>query len=149
MYSRVRLITFWMQWVVIFLIIIGFAFFAVFQNEEDSNQFFLLLSLAELFVLLMVSLLDFHYCRVIRSFAAGAPKRKKKREKEERKAMRAAERERRRQEKAMALPEIRVGLEDLDLENPIEPGQTENIQLTSSNLAATKKKEQNEPAVKL
>ena len=82
MYSRVRLITFWIQWVVLFLIIIGFAFMTVFQNEEDSNQFYLLLSLAELFVLLMLSLLDFHYCRVIRSYAAGAPKRKRKREKE-------------------------------------------------------------------
>ena len=29
-YSRVRLISFWIQWVVIFLLIVGFAFFTVF-----------------------------------------------------------------------------------------------------------------------
>ena len=150
MYSRVRLITFWMQWVVLFLIIIGFAFYAVFQNEEDSNQFYLLLSLAELFVLLMLSLLDFHYCRVIRSYAAGAPKRKRKREKELRKAERAAERERRRQEKMLALPDIKEGLDDIDLENPIGiPDQAQDNQLTTTNAAATQKQNKNESPIKI
>lgn len=80
----------------LFVIIVGSAFFFVFQDEEDANQNALLLSLAQLFVLMMIALLDFHYCRVVRTYAGGAPKRAKKREKEQRKIARAAERERRR-----------------------------------------------------
>ena len=53
----------------LFGLIVGFAFYTVFQNEEDSNQFYLLLSLAELSVLLVFALLDFHYCKVIDFFA--------------------------------------------------------------------------------
>ena len=136
-YSRVRLITFWIQWVVLFLSIIGYAFYNVFQDEDDSNQLLLLLSLAELFVLLLVSLLDFHYCRVVRSYAAGYPKRKKKRDKEQRKAVRAAERERRKREKLLELPSVAEGFDDIDLENPIGiPNQAQVGQLTTSHLAA-------------
>ena len=36
-YSRVRLISFWIQWVLIFFLIVGFAFYTVFQNDEASN----------------------------------------------------------------------------------------------------------------
>ena len=94
-YSRVRLVTFWIQWVCLFIVVVGFAFYNVIINEEGDNQLFLLLSLGELFVLLMCSLLDYHYCKVIKSFSKGTLQRKKDREKAERKAARAEERQRR------------------------------------------------------
>ena len=68
-YSRVRKVTFWIQWLLLFGCVVGFAFYTVFQNEKDSNQLYLLLSLAELSVLLVFALLDFHYCKVIEFFA--------------------------------------------------------------------------------
>ena len=91
LYSRVRLVTFWLQWIVLFLLVVGFAFYTVFEYEEESNRF-LLLSLAELTVLLLVSLIDYHFCKVIIYYASGVPKRIKKREKALRKAARAEER---------------------------------------------------------
>ena len=66
LYSRVRLVTFWFQWIVLFLLVVGFAFYTVFEYEEESNRF-LLLSLAELTVLLLASLIDFHFCKVTNS----------------------------------------------------------------------------------
>ena len=94
-YSRVRLISFWIQWVLIFLGIVGFAFWTVFQDNGDEDQTLLLLSLAELAAVLVLALIDFHFCKVVSFFAAGAPKRRKRREKEARKKWRADERERR------------------------------------------------------
>lgn len=116
-YSRVRLISFWIQWVVIFLAIVGFAFFTVFQNDEDSNQFFLLLSLAELALTLIFVLLDYHFCKVIVYYASGAPKRRKRREKEERKKWR--EEERKRRQKSNFPPQIADGMAEDGIENPI------------------------------
>ena len=94
-YSRVRLISFYIQWIVIFIAIVGFAFYNVFQNDADSNQFFLLLSLAELAATLIFVLLDYHWCKVIIFYASEAPKRRKRREKKARKQARDEERERR------------------------------------------------------
>lgn len=117
-YARVRLITFWILWVAIFVGIVGFAFFTVFQNDDDANQFYLLLSLAELAVVVLLALADYHWCKVISFWALGAPKRRQHRQKEERKAWRAQERQRRSQAIHYP-PEIADGQAEDGLGNPI------------------------------
>ena len=132
-YSRVRLISFYIQWIVLFILIVGFAFFTVFQNDENSNQFFLLLSLAELAALLIIALLDYHWCKVIVFYASGAPKRRKRRQKEERKAWRAAEREKRMKERFP--PQIADGMAEDGIENPIVvPSQNLIVDIPSDNV---------------
>lgn len=89
----------------------------MFQNDEASNQFYLLMSLASLATVILFALLDYHFCAVINYYAAGAPKRRKRREKEERKKWRAEERERR--AKQNFLPQIADGMAEDGIENPI------------------------------
>ena len=94
-YSRVRLVTFWIQWPFLFAIILAFVLYTVISNEEGDNQWFLLSSLATISFLLVFVLVDYHFCKVIQYFAQDAPKRRHREGKELRKAERAEERERR------------------------------------------------------
>ena len=64
-YSRVRLVTFWVQWLFLFAIILAFVLYTVVTNEEGDNQFFLLISLAAISFLLVFVLVDYHFCNVI------------------------------------------------------------------------------------
>ena len=64
-YSRVRLVTFWVQWLFLFAIILAFVLYTVVTNEEGDNQFFLLISLATISFLLVFVLVDYHFCNVI------------------------------------------------------------------------------------
>ena len=73
--------------------------------------------MAELAAILVFALLDYHWCKVIVFYAAGAPKRRKRRLKEERKRWRAQERARRSADNFP--PQIADGMADDGIENPI------------------------------
>ena len=64
-YSRVRLVTFWVQWLFLFAIILAIVLYTVVTNEEGDNQFILLLSLAMITLMIVFVLVDYHFCKVI------------------------------------------------------------------------------------
>ena len=100
----------------LFVIVVGFAFYNVIINEDKDNQFYLLLSIGELFLLLMFSLVDYHYCKVIKYFSKGTLQRKKDRAKNKRKAARAVERQRRKLKESLP-PKVDANSNE---ENPIK-----------------------------
>ena len=90
-----------------------------------------MLSLAELAATLIFVLLDYHWCKVIKFYAACAPKRRKRREKAERKRLRDEERERREKKKL----EIADGMAEDGIENPIVvPSQNLILDIPSDNI---------------